>query len=161
MDEEQKFLFDVNGYIVLEDVSQPAAAVYAPRCATPPWPLAACVPAVRSRHSLCHSLLRHFKAPPRCLWLQSSYCSTSREMTPRHATCAQVLTPEQVAELKGNAVGVESFGAAGTLQHSDAGVLHWGKAYRDAMDHPRVTPIVAQLCGETFRLDHINVHTHE
>ena len=43
MDEEQKFLFDVNGYIVLEDVSQPAAAVYAPRCATPPWPLAACV----------------------------------------------------------------------------------------------------------------------
>ena len=92
-------------------------------------------------------------------------------MLPRHlpacliynaSRCAcQVLTPEQVAELKGSAVGVESFGAAGTLQHSDAGVLHWSKAYRDAMDHPLITPIVAQLCGDTFRLDHINVHTHE
>ena len=72
-----------------------------------------------------------------------------------------MLTPEQVAALKGSAVGVESFGAAGTLQHSDAGVLHWDKAYRDAMAHPLIVPILEQLCGETFRLDHINVHTHD
>ena len=72
-----------------------------------------------------------------------------------------MLTPEQVAALKGSAVGVESFGAAGTLQHADAGVLHWDKAYRDAMAHPLIVPILEQLCGETFRLDHINVHTHD
>ena len=39
-------------------------------------------------------------------------------------------------------------------------MLHWNRAYRDLMAHPAVVPILEQLCGARFRLDHINVHTH-
>ena len=44
--------------------------------------------------------------------------------------------------------------------NSGGGVLHWNRAYRDLMAHPAVVPILEQLCGARFRLDHINVHTH-
>ena len=58
----------------------------------------------------------------------------------------------------------------------DAGPLHWGKVWRDVLDLPTVTPILEEIIGNhgirkgrkaagmpylpTFRLDHINVHTH-
>ena len=41
---------------------------------------------------------------------------------------------------------------------NDQHALHWDKVYRDLIDHPLVSPILAQLCGATFRLDHVNVH---
>ena len=34
------------------------------------------------------------------------------------------------------------------------------KAYRDTMSNAKVVPIIKQLCGENFRLDHLNIHTH-
>ena len=50
--------------------------------------------------------------------------------------------------------------------------LHWGKAYRDLLDLPHISPILEDLIGSaagrgaeaakrgipTFRIDHINVH---
>ncbi len=33
-------------------------------------------------------------------------------------------------------------------------LLHWGQAYRDLVDNPAVTPYLAELLGEDFRLDH-------
>jgi hypothetical protein len=58
-----------------------------------------------------------------------------------------------------------------------AGPLHWGEIWRDLLDLPNVSPIVEELTGNhgllaarqaqrgeealpTFRIDHINVHTH-
>jgi hypothetical protein len=47
----------------------------------------------------------------------------------------------------------------------------WGKAFRDLLDVPRISPILEQLIGDhrhrtggtgppvpTFRIDHVNVH---
>ena len=35
--------------------------------------------------------------------------------------------------------------------------LHWGEPVRELIAHPLVWPILEQLCGENFRLDHVNV----
>ncbi len=56
------------------------------------------------------------------------------------------------------------------------GPLHWGKVWRDLVDLPTITPILEDIIGNhgvresraarelpylpSFRLDHINVHTH-
>ncbi|MDA0788114.1 MAG: phytanoyl-CoA dioxygenase family protein [Proteobacteria bacterium] len=58
------------------------------------------------------------------------------------------------------------------------GPLHWGEAWRDLLDLPGLSPILEQMIGNgpllaarqgragereplpTFRIDHINVHTH-
>ena len=56
------------------------------------------------------------------------------------------------------------------------GPLHWGKVWRDLLDLPTMTPLLEEIIGNhgvregraarglpaipTFRLDHINVHTH-
>lgn len=73
-----------------------------------------------------------------------------------------LLTDEQVAELKADAKGVENNGpsAQENFGNSDGGVLHWNRTYRDVMAHPGVVPILEELCGQRFRLDHVNVHTH-
>ena len=58
----------------------------------------------------------------------------------------------------------------------DEGPLHWGKIWRDILDLPNLSPILEDLIGNpmlrearrvremkdlpTYRLDHINVHTH-
>ena len=34
------------------------------------------------------------------------------------------------------------------------------RIYRDTMCHPKVTPVIQQLCGANYRLDHLNIHTH-
>lgn len=34
------------------------------------------------------------------------------------------------------------------------------KIFRDVMYHPAVVPIIKDLCGGNFRLDHLNIHTH-
>ena len=84
-----------------------------------------------------------------------------------------VLTENQVEELRS------------TIQRSteqfppvpqSLGPLHWGKIWRDLLDWPQISPILEELIGNplvsarriatnkeslpTFRLDHINVHTH-
>lgn len=41
---------------------------------------------------------------------------------------------------------------------NDQHALHWHRVYRDLIDHPLVSPILVQLCGSAFRLDHVNVH---
>lgn len=41
---------------------------------------------------------------------------------------------------------------------NDQHALHWHKVYRDLIDHPLISPILSQLCGSAFRLDHVNVH---
>ena len=73
-----------------------------------------------------------------------------------------LLDAETVAELKRDAKGVENNGPSSkqNFGNSEGGVLHWNRAYRDLMAHPTVVPILRQLCGPRFRLDHINVHTH-
>lgn len=83
------------------------------------------------------------------------------------------LTPSQVEEL------------LATLQNSteqfppvpqSEGPLHWGKVWRDLLDLPTLTPLLEDMIGNhgtregrasrnlpyipTFRIDHINVHTH-
>ena len=56
------------------------------------------------------------------------------------------------------------------------GPLHWGKVWRDLLDLPTLTPVLEEVIGNhavrerraraelpdmpTFRLDHVNVHTH-
>ena len=62
-----------------------------------------------------------------------------------------VLTQEELGELRALAKPVE----AGNMES----MLHL-KIYRDTMCHPAVTPIIQQLCGDNYRLDHLNVHTH-
>ena len=53
-----------------------------------------------------------------------------------------------------------------------AGPLHWSRAWRDLLDLPALSPILEELVGNherpvdgdpslpTFRIDHVNVHTH-
>ena len=53
-----------------------------------------------------------------------------------------------------------------------AGPLHWSQAWRDLLDLPALSPILEELIGNhdrpvdgdaslpTFRIDHVNVHTH-
>ena len=73
-----------------------------------------------------------------------------------------LLDAETVAELKRDAKGVENNGPSSqqNFGNSEGAVLHWNQAYRDLMAHPKVVPILRELCGPHFRLDHINVHTH-
>ena len=52
------------------------------------------------------------------------------------------------------------------------GPLHWSRAWRDLLDLPALSPILEELIGNserpvdgdpslpTFRMDHVNVHTH-
>jgi hypothetical protein len=74
----------------------------------------------------------------------------------------RLLDADTVAELKRDAKGVENNGPSSkqNFGNSEGAVLHWNRAYRDLMAHPTVVPILQQLCGPRFRLDHINVHTH-
>ena len=39
--------------------------------------------------------------------------------------------------------------------HRFVPLLDWGRDYRDLIDNPAVTPYVAELLGEQFRLDHV------
>ena len=57
----------------------------------------------------------------------------------------------ELEELRAGAKPVE----AGNMES----MLH-DKIYRDTLYHPKILPIVEQLCGENYRLDHLNVHTH-
>lgn len=41
---------------------------------------------------------------------------------------------------------------------NDQHALHWHSVYRDLIAHPIVAPIMQQIIGPGFRLDHINVH---
>ena len=83
-----------------------------------------------------------------------------------------VISTEQVDELRS------------TLQNSteqfppvpqEENPLHWGKVWRDMLDLPNLSPVLEDIIGNhrlrrglkqhgsdlpTFRLDHINVHTH-
>ncbi len=58
----------------------------------------------------------------------------------------------------------------------ESGPLHWGKVWRDLLDLPALSPVLEEIIGNhagrhalersnrppipTFRIDHINVHTH-
>ena len=33
--------------------------------------------------------------------------------------------------------------------------LHWGRDFRELVAHPRVAPILEELCGQRYRLDHV------
>ncbi|NJR15503.1 MAG: phytanoyl-CoA dioxygenase family protein [Calothrix sp. CSU_2_0] len=37
-------------------------------------------------------------------------------------------------------------------------LLNWGKPFRDLIDNPRITPYLAELLGQDFRLDHDYIH---
>lgn len=62
-----------------------------------------------------------------------------------------VLTDAELQELRALAKPVE----AGNMQS----MLH-EKIFRDVLYHPAIVPIIKDLCGENFRLDHLNIHTH-
>ena len=70
-----------------------------------------------------------------------------------------VLTAEEVAELNrlidergltgpGMEVKEQRFGGGGS------GLLDWGKAFCDLLDHPRVMPVLRSILADGFRLDH-------
>jgi hypothetical protein len=40
---------------------------------------------------------------------------------------------------------------------NDQDALHWDQSYRALIAHPRISPMIEQLCGPRFRLDHIDV----
>lgn len=79
-----------------------------------------------------------------------------------------VLTQEEVTELRDTIRSpTEQFPPVPQSE----GPLHWGKIWRDLLDWPKLTPIFEELIGNpfmrerghdlpSFRLDHINVHTH-
>jgi len=97
-------------------------------------------------------------------------------------TVPAALSPAQLLELNAIFDRVEDdpsreTGGAGKVG-GDA--LHWGQAYRELLDHPRISPVLEELVGNhrghegnrveaaaakvqmasipTFRIDHINVH---
>ena len=75
-----------------------------------------------------------------------------------------LLSADQVSEMQS------------TLRDPTEDSLHWGKIWRDILDLPNLSPILEDLVGNpmlrearrvrdmadlpTYRLDHINVHTH-
>lgn len=62
-----------------------------------------------------------------------------------------VLGAEELRELRALAKPIEAGNMESMLHH---------QIYRDTLFHPTITPIVEQLCGENYRLDHLNIHTH-
>jgi hypothetical protein len=65
------------------------------------------------------------------------------------------LTPDQVEELDRAFTAKMADGAAPDQQSRRLGAtLKWGKAYRDLIDNPRITPYLEELLGAQFRLDH-------
>ena len=83
-----------------------------------------------------------------------------------------VLTPTQVADLRDRAQGCGT-DLEGPDWHGGAPMLHLSKSFRDLLDHPRISPLLEEICGDrtgfsrrpereglpTFRLDHLDVHT--
>ena len=84
-----------------------------------------------------------------------------------------VLSEAQVAELRETLrAPTEQFDPVA----QDDGPLHWSKVWRDLLDLPALSPILEDIIGNhaareaaerggreplpTFRLDHVNVHTH-
>ena len=84
-----------------------------------------------------------------------------------------VLTDTQVEELRTTLrQPTEQFEPVAQAE----GPLHWGKVWRDLLDLPTLTPVLEEVIGNhavrerraraklpdspTFRLDHVNVHTH-
>ena len=83
------------------------------------------------------------------------------------------LTKDQVEELRASLrQPTEQFDPV----EQDEGPLHWGPVWRSLLDLPTITPVVEAMVGNhetrvryqrlgepympTFRIDHINVHTH-
>ena len=79
------------------------------------------------------------------------------------------VTGEQIEELRSTLrVPSEQLDSAGR----SAGPLHWSRAWRDLLDLPALSPILEEMIGNhdrpvdgdaslpTFRIDHVNVHTH-
>ena len=68
----------------------------------------------------------------------------------------EALTEEQVARL--NSVLDERIDAEcppDMRTHRFVPLLDWASDYRDLIDNPAVTPYVAELLGDKFRLDHV------
>jgi hypothetical protein len=70
-----------------------------------------------------------------------------------------VLQPRVVAALLEANRDRQIGGAKTATGDGKTGTLHWSKGYRDLLLHPIVSPILAELCGPNFRLDHISVHS--
>ena len=83
------------------------------------------------------------------------------------------LTQEQIQELRDTLkMATESWEPV----PQDEGPLHWAKVWRDLLDLPTLTPVLEDIIGNhatrngrsragqpylpTFRIDHINIHTH-
>lgn len=64
------------------------------------------------------------------------------------------LSPEQVATL--NRLAGESLAAEADpgLRTKRFSPLSWGRAYYELLQNPRLTPVLAQILGDDFRLDH-------
>ena len=66
----------------------------------------------------------------------------------------QVLTPGEVAAL--TAIAEQKLAAPGDRapQRREFGISSWGPPYQALIDHPRITPYLAEFVGPKFRLDH-------
>ena len=84
-----------------------------------------------------------------------------------------VLNLQQVEDLRATLKGpTEQFGPVAQSE----GPLHWAQVWRDVLDLPTLSPVLEEIIGNhgtrrarekqgreslpTFRLDHINIHTH-
>ena len=84
-----------------------------------------------------------------------------------------VVSLEQIEELKSTMRNpTEQFDPVDQRE----GPLHWGKVWRDLLDLPKLSPVLEDIIGNhgtrmarertgrdylpTFRIDHINIHTH-
>ncbi len=70
-------------------------------------------------------------------------------------TVPNALDSQQLAEL--NRIWDERIAEEVTAEITTqrwGNLLHWGAAYRDLIDNPRITPYLDELLGNRFRLDH-------
>ena len=49
----------------------------------------------------------------------------------------------------------EPLGGRGPKLRAANDTLHWGREFRELVAHPRVAPILEELCGHRYRLDHV------
>ena len=89
-------------------------------------------------------------------------------------TCGYLIVPDAVSEVQLEELRATLRVPADQQDPArwNASPLHWSRAWRDLLDLPTLSPILEALIGNperpvdgdlslpTFRIDHINVHTH-
>lgn len=73
-----------------------------------------------------------------------------------YLTIDDALAPDQITELNDILDGhVASDCDADMHTHRFGGLLDWGEPFRELIDNPPMSPYLAQILGDKFRLDHV------